>query len=130
MVRAVLLVLLFVLLVTFWPAVYGVSNHLRFGELANTNSADLLLFLLLGLIGALAAILPSLTRRYTGCLSAGLIGYMIAAPISFIGSIFGGLIVPPWVAVIILGSVPLLVFTFIGYQIGEKMHRHKRWGYH
>ena len=130
MVRILLLVLLFLLLVIFWPAVYGVSSYLRFGQLEAVGNNELLLFLFLGIIGALAAILPSLTRKYDGCLSAGLSGYLIAVPIAFLGSTFGGLIAPPWVAVIVLGSVPLLVFTFIGYQIGEKMHRHRKWGYH
>ena len=130
MVRTALLVLLFLSLVIFWPAVYGVSSYLRFGQLEAVANAELLLFLFLGIIGALAAILPSLTRKYDGCLSAGLSGYLIAAPITFLGSTFGGLIAPPWVAVIILGSIPLLVFTFIGYQIGEKVHRHRKWGYH
>lgn len=130
MVRAVLLVLLFLLLVIFWPAVYGVTSYLRFGQLDAVGNNELLPFLLLGVIGALAAILPSLTRKYHGCLTAGLSGYMIAAPIAFLGTAFGGLIVPPWVAVIVLGSVPLLIFTFIGYQIGEKVHKHKKWGYH
>ena len=129
MVRAILLVLLFLLLVIFWPAVYGVSSYLRFGDLEIIDGDDLLLFLSLGFIGALAAILPSLTRKYSGCLFAGLSGYLVAVPIAFMGSTFGGLIAPPWVAVIILGSVPLLIFTFIGYQIGEKVHRHKK-GYH
>ena len=130
MVRTVLLVLLFLLLVIFWPAVYGVSSYLRFGGLEATNNSDFLPFVFLGVIGALTAILPSLTRRYEGCLSAGLSGYLVAAPIALLGSTFGGLIAPHWIAVMVLGSVPLLIFTFIGYQIGEKVHRHKQWSYH
>ena len=130
MVRMALLVVLFLLLVIFWPAVYGISGYLGFGGLEASANSELLLFISLGVVGALTAILPSLTRRYMGCLLAGLSGYLVAVPIAFLISTFGCLVAPPWVAVIVLGSVPLLIFTFIGYQIGEKVHLHKKWSYH
>lgn len=127
--RVVFLVLLFILLVIFWPVIYGGASYIRIGSLEPAVLNDLLLLLPMGFVGASVAILPSLTRKYSGCLSAGLTGYLIASPIAFLGSFFGGLVLPPWMAAVLIGSAPLLIFTFISYQIGEKMNYHKN-GFH
>ena len=126
MIRTVLTVLLFILLVVLWPLVYWVSNYVWFGAVDPIAVHELVVFIPMGVISALAVAMPQLSRRYSGCLMAGLLGYLIATPIAYIATLYGGLILNPWLAATLLGSLPLLTFTFIGYKIGEKVYCHNQ----
>ena len=130
MVKAVFTVLLFLLLVILWPIVYWVSNYLWFGAISHVVVHELVLFLPMGAVGALGVIIPLFSKRYEGQLMSGMLGYLVATPIAYLASLYGGLILPPWLATAILGGVPLLVFTFIGYKIGEKVHSHNQGVHH
>ena len=126
MVKTVLAVPLFLLLVVLWPLVYWVSNYLWLGAVDPIAVHELIVFLPMGVISALAVTIPQLSRKYSGCLMSGLLGYLIATPIAYLATLYGGLILNPWLAATVLGSLPLLAFTYIGYKIGEKVYRHNQ----
>ncbi|MGB1272456.1 MAG: hypothetical protein ACPG5T_10300, partial [Endozoicomonas sp.] len=90
--------LLFALLLVFWPSAYAVSSYLRFGAVDHLKIHELCSFVLLGLISGLVVLLPLLSRKYAGCLPWGLAGFIIAAPIAYIASLYGGLILSPWLS--------------------------------
>ncbi len=126
MAKVVLIVLLFILLVIFWPLVYWLSAFFWFGQVDSIASHDVVVFIPMGIITALAVTMPQLSRKYSGCLMAGCFGYLIATPIAWFATLYGSLILGPWLSATLLGSLPLLVFTFVGYKIGEKMYRHNQ----
>ena len=129
MMKAVLTVLLFVLLVILWPMVYWVSNYFWLGTVNPVALHELLVFLPMGVIGALAVTIPQLSNKYSGCFMSGILGYLVATPIAYFSTLYGGLVLNPWLSASLLGSLPLLIFTFIGYKIGEKIHSHNQ-GFH
>ena len=122
MFKAVRAVLLFAFLVILWPAVYWLNQITVLGAPTAEALKELALFLPMGFLGACAVTLPNLSPKYTNCLTAGLLGYLVAAPISYLAAIYGSLILPLWLATTVLGSLPLIIFTFIGYKIGEKVY--------
>ena len=124
MAKTVLAVLLFLLLVVLWPLVYWISNYIWLGAVNPIAVHELIVFIPMGIISALAVTTPQLSRKYSGCLMSGLLGYLIATPIAYFATLYGGLVLNPWLAATLLGSLPLLIFTFIGYKIGEKISNH------
>ena len=125
MYKVVVAALLFLLLLMFWPLVYGGLHLVKSGHLEPVVIQELVIFLPMSFIGALAVIMPFLSAKYSDSLIAGLLGYFIASPLALLGTLFGGLVVNPWLASSVVGSLPLLVFTFIGYIIGEKVKKHQ-----
>lgn len=120
--KTILTVLLFGLLVVAWPLVYWVSTYIWLGRVDPVALHELLVFIPMGIISALGVTVPQLSQRYAGCLVSGLSGYFIATPIAYFSTLYGGLVLNPWLSATFLGSLPLLVFTFIGYKIGEKVY--------
>ena len=120
--KTILTVLLFGLLVVVWPVAYWVSNYIWLGRVDSVALHELLVFIPMSIISALGVTMPQYLKKYTGCLLSGLFGYLIATPIAYFSTLYGGLVLNPWLSATFLGSLPLLVFTFIGYKIGEKMY--------
>ena len=48
------------------------------------------------------------------------IGYLFAVPLAAVFSLIGFLIITPWIGVTVMGSIPLILGTFIGYKKGNK----------
>lgn len=115
------IILIFILLLAFWPITYIVSSYLALGEVDQLTVHELYNFIPLGVISGLAVTTPLWSRRYTHCLFWGLAGFTVAAPIAYYASLYGGLVLAPWMSATVLGSLPVLTFTFIGYKIGEKI---------
>ena len=118
-------ILIFILLLAFWPFTYIVSSYLALGEVGHLTVHELYNFIPLGLISGLAVITPLCSKRYTRCLFWGLAGFMVAVPIAYFASLYGGLVLAPWLSATLLGSLPVLIFTFIGYKVGEKVQSYK-----
>lgn len=114
-------VLIFILLLAFWPFAYIVSSYFALGEVDHLIVHELYNFIPLSVISGLAVIIPLWSRRYTRCLFWGLAGFMVAVPIAYFASLYGGLVLAPWLSATLLGSFPVLIFTFIGYKVGEKV---------
>ena len=114
-------ILIFTVLLAFWPMIYVSSCYLALDEIGQLAIHELYNFIPLGVISGLAVIIPLWCRRYTHCLLWGLSGFIIAAPISYFASLYGGLVLEPWLSATVLGSLPVLIFTYIGYKVGEKV---------
>ncbi|WP_139117854.1 hypothetical protein [Endozoicomonas atrinae] len=51
------------------------------------------------------------TELFTGSVS-----FIIAAPIAYFASLYGGLILAPWLSATLLGSLPVLTFVITGVK--------------
>ncbi len=129
MIKPVPMTAFFILLVFIWPGIYGLSSYIRFGPLAEYQINELLVFFPMGIISALGVILPLMTHKYSGCLYWGLAGYLLASPIAYFATLYGGLVLSPWISTLLLGCGPILIFTYIGYKVGEKVRSHA-FGHH
>lgn len=47
------------------------------------------------------------------------LGYLVASPLAFIGSLGGGLL-SPFIGVTLFGAIPLIPGCFFGYQLGKR----------
>ena len=47
------------------------------------------------------------------------LGYLVASPLAFIGSLGGGLVLSPYIGVTIFGALPLILGCFFGFQLGK-----------
>ena len=48
------------------------------------------------------------------------LGYLVASPLAFIGSLGGGLVLSPYLGVTIFGALPLILGCFFGFQLGKR----------
>ena len=67
--------------------------------------------------GLLIYLLELAKTRQQKLLTGG--GYLMASPMAFIGSLGGGLILPPIIGVSLLGGLPLAMGALIGYYAGR-----------
>ncbi len=113
--------LIFVLLFAFWPAAYLFSGYFVQGEISHLVIHEVFNFVPLSIISAFSVVLPMWSRRYGRCLLWGLSGFLVGTPIAYFASIYGSLIMAPWLSATVLGGFPMLVFTFIGYKVGHSV---------
>lgn len=102
-----------------WPAIHIGVFMARFPENPVPYN-ETLGFILMGLIAGLFVAnwyRKSSTRRHRVAI---LIGYVIASPVAFIGSLAGGLFLPPWLGATLFGGVPLIIGAWIGNALGRK----------
>jgi len=98
-----------------WPAAHGIIFWYRFGHLSEAELVGLAVFLPMGLVSAVTFVRFWHLSGY-GSPSWILLGYVAAVPFAFVGSLFGGLLMPGVVATVAFGSVPLMVGTWLGYR--------------
>jgi len=47
------------------------------------------------------------------------LGYLVASPMAFIGSLLGGLMLPPLVGTLLYGAAPLVGGMLLGYALAK-----------
>ena len=100
-----------------WPVLHGIVFRLRFGHLPEAGLAGPAVFLPMGFVSAVTFVWFWHLSGYSSP-SWILLGYMAAVPLAFVGSLFGGLLMPGIVATVVFGAVPLIVGSFLGYRYG------------
>lgn len=111
-------ILWFTLLSLIWPTVQILFFTLRFHHLPE-NVLESLTFLPMGMISAGFIIyLMNRAPNHTTRVSTA-VGYLVACPFAFAGSLGGGLMLIPLIGVTIMGSIPLILGTAAGYWIGK-----------
>lgn len=102
-----------------WPLIHYLVFLLRFGGAA-TAGPFMWVFAPMGAIagGFLAYWLQAGHTRQGRLLVV--LGYLVASPLAFIGSLGGGLFFQPLVGVTVFGALPLVLGTFFGYVMGRR----------
>lgn len=107
-----------------WPAAQLAVFWLRFGHMPPGGPGESLVFLPMGVVGAVAAVWlwsranSRRQRRYV----AG--GYLLAIPVAFFGALGGGLVLPWFLGPLVFGGVPLIVGSYAGFVMGGEGSRH------
>ena len=118
--KATRAVLSFIALTVLWPGLHLLVFLVRFGRLPAGGFADALVFLPMGVIAAII-LLVLWARAGARPGKVGLaLGYLLGSPIAFMGSLFGGLMLPPVVGILLYGAGPLLVGMLTGYALAQK----------
>lgn len=102
-----------------WPLVHLLVARFRFGANFVGGFADALVFLPMGALsgGLLVYLLDIAESRQQQSLSV--LGYVAASPMAFIGSLGGGLFLPPVIGATLFGGIPLAVGALVGYYAGK-----------
>jgi hypothetical protein len=107
-------------LTVLWPGLHFLVFFVRFGRPPSGGFTDALVFLPMGLVAAVILIVLW-ARAGTRLRKVGLVlGYLLASPVAFIGSLMSGLMLPPVVGTLLYGAGPLVVGMLIGYALAEK----------
>jgi hypothetical protein len=108
-----------IVLTLFWPAAQLLVFLLRFGQPPPGGPAESLVFVPMGLVTGITAVLlwerasSSPRRRLV------VVGYVAATPFAFIGSLVGGLVLPGVWGPLVFGGAPLIAGCYIGYATGR-----------
>ena len=110
-------------LTLLWPLLHLLVYFIRFGEMPLRLIRGMYVYLPMGLVAAIAFVLLWAFAD-TRARKAGIIlGYLIAGPFSFIGSLFSGLVWTPILGSLCYGATPLLAGMVLGYFIGSLFPR-------
>ncbi len=101
-----------------YPAIQIVIFMVRFGHLPVELALQSLIFMPTGLISGLVLIAllrrcKSFIRKICTCL-----GYLLITPLAILGSLLGGLVLPPLLGATLYGTVPLIIGSALGYWVG------------
>jgi len=100
-----------------WPTIQLAVFLLRFKKLPPGGWRDALVFAPMGFAaGLVAAVLYALADSRDGR-RAVIVGYVVAAPFAFVGSLLGGLFLPGIWGPLLLGAVPLIAGSLIGFVV-------------
>ncbi len=80
----------------------------------------LVVFLPMGIVASLGLGLLLVVAHDARGRSAILRGYLLASPVAFVGSLVGGLILPPLAGTIIFGAGPLLLGAALGSLVSRR----------
>lgn len=106
----------FTILSIIWAVVHSAIFFLRF---SNTPPLlDTLYFVPMGIFSG--AVLIYLAQRAPNRQTrvSAIVGYLVACPFAFFGSLAGGLL-HPLIGVTLLGAIPLILGTLAGYALGK-----------
>jgi hypothetical protein len=109
----------FIVLTLAWPVIQLAIFYFRFGRLSEAQIGESWVFLPMGALGAFSLLYflnRASTRRQKIAVS---LGFLLMAPVALIGSIGGGLILPPVIGTLVFGLVPLLIGMGLGYLVGR-----------
>jgi len=108
---------LLVIPITFaWPLVHVIIFLLRFGRMPTDSS---LIFLPMGIVSAVVLVFLVKKAESRKRKRSTVVGYLLASPFAFIGSLTGGLMLPPLPGTLIFGALPLVLGTSLGYKVGR-----------
>lgn len=106
-----------VALTLLWPAIQLLVFWLRFGRLPVAGSV---VFIPMGFVAAVPAVWlwsSSATRRRRRDVT---LGYLVACPFAFLGSLLGGLVLPGIWGPLVCGAGPLVAGCLIGFAVGRR----------
>jgi len=112
--RSYLLYLLVIPIGFAWPLMHVLVFLLRFGSMPTESS---LIFLPMGIVSAVVLVFLVKKTESRKRKRRTVIGYLLASPFAYIGSLFGGLMSPQLAGVFIFGTVPLVLGTALGYKV-------------
>jgi hypothetical protein len=116
-------ILWILLLTVLWPVIHLAVFALRFGHLPAQTTGEAWVFLPMGFLSAIVLVTLINMAPIRASKVGAMVGYALAVPVAFIGSLFGGLVFEPWLAGIVYGALPLMAGTALGYLAGKLWDR-------
>lgn len=110
-------------LAVLWPALQVALFAVRFGRVDGARVAESAVFLPMGIVGAVALAWCWTRARGTLGRAGAAAGYVLASPVALIGSLLGGLVLPPLVGTLLLGGLPLAAGAAVGGALGSLKKR-------
>jgi hypothetical protein len=104
-----------------WPTLHLALFLLRFRRLPDEGVGSALIFLPMGVVASLGLGLLLLVAHDARGRGAILRGYLLASPVAFVGSLVGGLMLPPLAGTILFGAGPLLLGAALG-SLASRSH--------
>ena len=104
------------LLVVAWPVLHVAVYRARFGRLPEGGLRAGLVFLPMSLVAGVALVALLLWRPTPPQRRGVVLGYLVAAPVAFIGSLLGPLVLPVLAGTLVGGALPLLVGMALGLR--------------
>lgn len=107
----------FTILSIIWAVVHTGVFVLRFSNLPPLW--EILYFIPMGILsgGFLIFLTQKAQNRQTRV--STIVGYLVACPFAFLGSLGGGLIIHPLIGVTLMGAIPLILGSLAGYALGK-----------
>ncbi|KAA3646139.1 MAG: hypothetical protein DWQ07_07900 [Chloroflexi bacterium] len=105
-----------------WPIIHLIIFYYQFQKLPPNGIIEAVAFLPFGLLAAFIFLFAwdrSSDQRQKWL---SVLGYLLAAPFAFIGSLGGGLL-NIYIGPLLFGSIPLGIGTFLGYYVGKYLSR-------
>jgi hypothetical protein len=103
-----------------WPVAQLAVFLARFGHLPPGGPAEALVFVPMGLVSGVAAVWlwhrAGTARRRRSVA----IGYAVAVPFAFVGSLLGGLVIAGAWGALVFGALPLVAGCLAGYVAGGR----------
>ena len=110
-----------ILLALLWPLLHLTVFIYRFGRLPEgVGLTDSLVFIPMGIVSGIVLIFLMQKAKSRGRKISTFVGYLLATPIAFVGSLLSGLIFDPLVGTLIYGALPLIAGTALGFGIGRR----------
>ena len=102
-----------------WPVVHLVGSWIRFTDFSFTDITYLLDFFPMSIISGIVFVLLWTRLTSRGQKIDLLLGYIIASPFAYLGSLSSGLVYsPPIIGTLIWGLGPLLAGMLLGLLVG------------
>jgi hypothetical protein len=121
--KAIGALLWLVALTILWPGLHLLVFFGRFDRMPLGGFTDALVFLPMGIVAAVALIVlwarAGTRRRKVGLA----LGYLLASPVAFMGSLLSGLMLPPVVGALLYGAGPLVAGMLIGRALAGTKSR-------
>lgn len=108
------------LLTLLWPGLQLGLFLLRFQRLPPGGVAEGLVFAPMGAVAGAALLVLVGRARGARQRRATIIGYLLASPLALLGSLLGGLVLPPVIGALLFGATPLVAGAAIGYALGGR----------
>lgn len=104
-----------------WPMIHLAVAYIRFGSGFAGGFVEALVFLPMGAIsgGFLLYWIAKATTRPQRLVT--LLGYLVASPMAFIGSLGGGLFLPALIGATLFGGMPLILGAFFGFYLSRNI---------
>ncbi len=105
-----------------WPLTVLILNMLRFGQLNGMAWGQAASFLGMGLLSGCGLIWARLRSPNHVIRTSCVVGYLVVCPFAFSGALLSGLTWQiPFLGTAVLGGLPLLAGTAVGYFLGYRV---------
>ena len=105
----------FIALSLLWPALHLMLFLFRFQRLPPSGLAESLVFLPMGMVSALVLLVLRARARSLRQRRRVTMGYLLASPLAFAGSLLAGLILPPLAGTLAFGTGLLVAGMLLGF---------------